>query len=171
MKKLIFILLLLVSVLSFGVKEGLETGDKFPVMNLYNTKGELEGTSEKYLGKITVYNFGASWCPPCKVEKPLLNKFYNKNKDKINVVSIMIDDGGEAVDKFFMENPMDFPHYFDKGQTLSRKFLIRVVPTTYVIDKNGIILERIHGALDWSQLKAEDLEELIWPVGSTAGVN
>lgn len=161
MKKLILILLLLVSVLSFSTKEGLEAGDKFPVMKLYNTKSEEVGTSEKYLGKITIYNFGASWCPPCKVEKPLLNKFYNANKDKVNVVSIMVDNDGESVDKFFIDNPMDFPHYFDKGQTLSRKFLIRVVPTTYIIDKNGIILERIHGALDWSQLKIEDLEELL----------
>jgi len=160
MKKLIFIFLLLVSVLSFGAKEGLETGDKFPVINLYNTKGELEGTSEKYLGKITIYNFGASWCPPCKVEKPLLNKFYNTNKDKVNVVSIMVDNDGESVDKFFIDNPMDFPHYFDKGQRLSRKILIRVVPITYIIDEDGIILERIHGALDWSQLEAEDLEKL-----------
>ncbi|MEI6857549.1 TlpA disulfide reductase family protein [Psychrilyobacter sp.] len=161
MKKLILILLLLVSVLSFGTKEGLEAGDKFPIMKLYNTKSEEVGTSEKYLGKITIYNFGANWCPPCKVEKPLLNKFYNANKDKVNVVSIMVDNDGESVNKFFIDNPVDFPHYFDKGQTLSRKFLIRVVPTTYIIDKNGIILERIHGSLDWSQLKIEDLEELL----------
>lgn len=160
MKKIISLLLLLISVLSFGVKEGLETGDKLPVMNLYNTKGELEGTSEKYLGKITIYNFGASWCPPCKVEKPLLNKFYNENKDKVNAVSIMVDNDGELVDKFFIENPMNFSHFFDKRQVLSRKFVIRVVPTTYIVDTNGIILERIHGALDWSLLKMEDLEKL-----------
>jgi len=160
MKKIISLLLLLISVLSFGVKEGLETGDKLPVMNLYNTKGELEGTSEKYLGKITIYNFGASWCPPCKVEKPLLNKFYNENKDKVNVVSIMVDNDGESVDKFFIENPMNFSHFFDKRQVLSRKFVIRVVPTTYIVDTNGIILERIHGALDWSLLKIEELEKL-----------
>lgn len=160
MKRLILVLLLLVSVLSFSVTEGLEVGDKFAVIELYNTKGELEGTSEKYLDKITIYNFGASWCPPCKVEKPLLNKFYNKNKENVNVVSIMVDNDGESVDKFFIDNPMDFPHYFDKGQILSRKFLIRVVPTTYIIDSNGIVLERIHGALDWSTLNMKDLEEL-----------
>ena len=155
-----FILLLIMSVLSFGAKEGLETGDKFPVINLYNTEGELDGTSEKYLDKITIYNFGASWCPPCKVEKPLLNKFYNVNKEKVNVVSIMVDNDGESVDKFFIDNPVDFPYYFDVGQILSRNFLIRVVPTTYIIDENGIILERIHGALDWSTLTMEDLEGL-----------
>jgi len=160
MKKIIYIFFLLISVLSFGAKEGLERGDKFSVINLYNTKGELKETSEKYLGNITIYNFGASWCPPCKVEKPLLNEFYNANKDKVNVVSIMVDDNGKAVDEFFIENPMDFPHYFDEGQILSRKFLIRVVPTTYIIDEKGIILERIHGAIDWSQLVMENLEEL-----------
>jgi thiol-disulfide isomerase/thioredoxin len=156
MKKLMFVLLLLVSVLSFGAKEGLEKGNKIPVMSLYNTKEELEGTSEKYLGKITIYNFGASWCPPCKVEKPLLNKFYNANKDRVNVVSIMVDNDGKSVDKFFIDNPMDFPHYFDKRQILSRKFLIRVVPTTYITDENGIILEKYHGVANWDQLKAED---------------
>jgi len=160
MKKLIFILLLLVSVLSFGAKEGLERENKLPTMTLYDTGGKEVGTSDKYLGKITIYNFGASWCPPCKVEKPLLNKFYNVNKEKVNVVSIMIDNDGESVDKFFIDNPMDFPHYFDKGQVLSKFFLIRVVPTTYIIDEDGIILERRHGALDWSQLSIENLEEL-----------
>ena len=162
MKKFVLVLLLLlfISVLSFGAKEGLEKGNKLPIMKLYNTEGKEVGTSEKHLGKITIYNFGASWCPPCKVEKPLLNKFYNANRDKVNVVSVMVDSNGEAVDKFFEENPMDFPHYFDKGQVLSRKMLIRVVPTTYVVDKNGIILERVQGALDWSKLSMKDLEAL-----------
>ena len=160
MKKLIFIFLLLVSVLSFGAKEGLEKGNKIPVMNLYNTKGESEGDSNIYLGKITIYNFGASWCPPCKVEKPLLNEFYNLNKDKVNVISIMVDNDGESVDKFFIDNPMNFPHYFDQGQVLSRKFLIRAVPTTYIVDEYGIILGKKHGAANWSELKMEDLEGL-----------
>ena len=160
MKKIIFLLLLVMSILSFGAKEGLEKGNKLPTMVLYDTAGKEVGTSDKYLGEITIYNFGASWCPPCKVEKPLLNKFYNVNKGKVNVVSIMVDGEGSAVDKFFSENPMDFPHYFDKGQILSRKMLIRVVPTTYIVDSNGIILERVQGALDWSKLSMEDLEAL-----------
>ena len=160
MKRIVFSLLLIFSVLSFGAKEGLEKGNKMPTMTLYNTKGEEVGTTEKYLGKITIYNFGASWCPPCKVEKPLLNKFYKGNIKKVNVVSIMVDNTGVAVDKFYEENPMDFPHFFDKNQILSRKFLIRVVPTTYIVDKDGIILERIQGALDWSKLTMKDLEEL-----------
>jgi len=160
MKKLILGLLFVMSVLSFGAKEGLEVGDIFPKITLYNTSGKEVATSEKYAGKITIYNFGASWCPPCKVEKPLLNKFYNANKDKLNVVSIMVDYKGEDVDKFYKELPMDFPHYFDKGQILSKKFLIRSIPTSYVIDSNGIILERVNGAIDWSQLTMANLEDL-----------
>jgi len=160
MKKIVLGLLLIFSVLSFGAKEGLERGNKMPIMTLYNTKGEEVGTTEKYLGKITIYNFGASWCPPCKVEKPLLNEFYNANKEKVNVVSIMVDNTGGAVDKFYKEHPMDFPHFLDKNQILSRKFLIRVVPTTYVVDKDGIILERVQGALEWNKLTMKDLEDL-----------
>jgi hypothetical protein len=94
------------------------------------------------------------------VEKPVLNKFYIANKDKVNVVSIMVDQTGEPVDEFYTENPMEFPHYFDKDQILSRRMLIRVVPTTYIVDENGIILERIQGALDWSKITMKDLEEL-----------
>jgi len=148
------------TILAFGAEVGLEAGDKFAGISLYNTKGEFVGTSKEHLGKVTIYNFGASWCPPCKVEKPLLNKFYNENRDKVNVVSIMIDTDGKAVDKFYKENPMDFPHYFDKGQKLSNQFLIRVVPTTYVVDENGINIARIHGATDWSQITMKDIEEM-----------
>ncbi len=160
MKKIIFILLLMMSTISFGAKEGLERGNKLATMTLYDTSGKEVGTSKDYLGKITIYNFGASWCPPCKVEKPVLNKFYIANKDKVNVVSIMVDQTGEPVDEFYTENPMEFPHYFDKDQILSRRMLIRVVPTTYIVDENGIILERIQGALDWSKITMKDLEEL-----------
>ena len=160
MKRLIFVFLISLSVLAFSAKEGLETGDKFPEINLYNTKGELVGTSEEHVGKVTIYNFGASWCPPCKMEKPLLNAFYNENIDRVNVVSIMVDTNGRAVDKFFRDNPMDFPHYFDKGQKLSNKFLIRVVPTSYIVDENGINLVRIHGATDWSKITLEDIETM-----------
>jgi thiol-disulfide isomerase/thioredoxin len=160
MKKIILILLLVVYNLSFGIKEGLEPGDKFPTIVLYDTSGKEVGTSEKYLGKITIYNFGASWCPPCKVEKPLLNEFYKKYKENVNVVSIMVDVDGKAVDKFYEKNPMEFPHYFDKGQKLSRRMLIRVVPTSYVVDENGIILERVQGALNWDEVKFEELEQL-----------
>ncbi|MCK5779637.1 MAG: TlpA family protein disulfide reductase [Psychrilyobacter sp.] len=160
MKKLILGLMLLLGALSFGVKEGLEVGNLFPKIQLSDTSGNEVATSEKYSDKITIYNFGASWCPPCKVEKPLLNKFYLANREKLNVVSIMVDHNGEDVDKFYKELPMDFPHYFDKGQILSRKFLIRSVPTSYVVDSNGIILERVNGAIDWSQLTMKDLEGL-----------
>lgn len=164
MKKLIILCFMLVSVLSFSFKKnpsiGLEKGDKLSIMDLYDTKGELQGTSEKYLGKITIYNFGASWCPPCKVEKPLLNKFYNENKEKLNVVSIMVDTNAKDIDKFYIDHPMDFSHFFDKNQVLSRKFLIRVVPTSYVVDEEGVILERIQGAIDWTTIKMEDLEGL-----------
>ena len=160
MKRLIFILLVSLSLMAFGAKEGLEAGDKFPEITLYNTKGEVVGSSKEHLGKITIYNFGASWCPPCKVEKPLLNKFYNANRDKVNVVSIMIDTDGGAVDKFYRDNPMDFPHYFDVGQRSANKFLIRVVPTTYIVDEEGINLMRVHGATDWSKMTMEDIEGL-----------
>jgi|GEM_PF-3152764 len=160
MKRIITVFLMLLSLLAFGAEEGLEAGNKLPEIKLYNTKGELVGTSEEHLGKITIYNFGASWCPPCKFEKPLLNEFYNNNKDKVNVVSVMVDTDGKAVDKFFKDNPMDFPHYFDKGQILSNKFLIRVVPTSYIVDEKGINLVRIHGATDWSKITMEDIDEL-----------
>ncbi len=160
MKRLMFILLISLSLIAFGAKEGLEVGDKFPEMTLYNTQGEVVGSSKEHLGKITIYNFGASWCPPCKVEKPLLNKFYNANRDRVNVVSLMIDTDGRAVDKFYRDNPMDFPHYFDVGQRLANRFLIRVVPTTYIVDEDGINLARIHGATDWSQMTLKDLEGL-----------
>ncbi len=159
MKKIVLLLLFIVSIISFSAVEGLEQGNIFPNSKLYDVNGKLVTTSDNYQGKITIYNFGASWCPPCKIEKPLLNDFYNKNKDKVNVVSIMVDSTSGPVTKFFKENPIDFPHYFDVGQILSRKFLIRAVPTTYIVDADGIILHRVTGAADWSQLKVEDLKE------------
>lgn len=160
MKKLILTFLILISIVSFGAKEGLEKGDLFSKINLYNTSGDVVGTSDDYMGKITIYNFGASWCPPCKFEKPLLNEFYLENLNEVNVVSMMIDTDPKAVDKFFKDTPMDFPHYFDKGQKLANKFLIRVVPTTYIVDTDGVILARIHGAADWSALTTDDLKAL-----------
>lgn len=160
MKKIIYIVFMAISFAAFGATVGLEAGDLFPEITLYNTKGKEVGTSADHRGKVTIYNFGASWCPPCKIEKPMLNTFYNNNLGEVNVVSIMVDQNGRDVDKFYKDNPMDFPHYFDKGQILSRQFLIRAVPTTYIVDEEGVNLIRIPGAIDWSKLTLEEIRKI-----------
>ncbi|GLI57542.1 hypothetical protein PM10SUCC1_30560 [Propionigenium maris DSM 9537] len=160
MKRTIMIFLILLSTVAFGAREGLEKGEIFPKSKLYNTAGELVGNTDDYKGKITIYNFGTSWCSWCVREKPLLNEFYNKNSGKINVVSIMLDRSGSAIDKFFEENPADFPHFFDKGQEMSKKYAVKTLPTTYIVDEDGTILTEFSGSIEWDKKSKQFLEDL-----------
>lgn len=98
-------------------------------------------------GKPLVINFWNSWCPPCKEETPVLAKLYRKYKGKFQLYGIneTSNDTIAAV-KLFMGNfPVNYPVLLDESGYVGRKYRIRGMPTTYLIDRNGKIMDVIVG--------------------------
>ena len=111
---------------------------------------------DNYRGKILVLNFWATWCLPCKEEMPSLDILQSNLKfDNLKIFPINI--GQERLIKsenFFRElNIKNLEIYFDPGVNLPKKFSIRGIPTTILLDKEGREFARILGSIDFNDEK------------------
>ena len=109
-----------------------------------------------FKGKLLILNFWATWCLPCKEEMPSLDKLLNSNKFN-NLEVIPINIGKENVSKsitFFEEtNIKNLKIYYDNNFDIPRKLLLRGIPTTLLIDKDGKEFARIIGSIDFQDEK------------------
>ena len=105
-----------------------------------------------FKGNLLILNFWATWCEPCKEEMPSLNNLQiNTELDRLKIFTINIgNENMEKVNKFFLDlNIQNFEPYFDPPITLAKKFSLRGVPTSILIDKNGKEFARIIGSIDF----------------------
>lgn len=116
-----------------------EIGKPAPDFTLENLEGEQVTLSE-LKGKNVLINFWATWCPYCVKEMPDLDKLYTENKDNDFVVlAIDVGEPKSDVEKYLSENPYEFPVLLDKDGKISMQYLVRGIPTSYMIDKEGNI--------------------------------
>tara|TARA_B100000902_G_scaffold370847_1_gene396312 strand:+ start:380 stop:889 length:510 start_codon:yes stop_codon:yes gene_type:complete len=106
-----------------------------------------------YNGKLILLNFWATWCEPCKKEMPSLNSL-QINKDLNNLKIFPINVGQDSVEKsiiFFKDLKIEnLNPYFDSPITLAKKFRLRGIPTTILLNKNGEEFARIIGSIDFN---------------------
>lgn len=109
-------------------------------------------------GKVVVINFWASWCPPCKEELPSLNKLYNltKNNPKIKIITILYKDDPTAAMNYLKAEKLDLPMMVDTDGSAAETFGLTGVPETFIIDKKGILAEKLVGGADFASPNAID---------------
>lgn len=105
-------------------------------------EGKIQSTSD-LKGKVVFINFWASWCPPCIAEFPSIEVLYSKFKDNKNIVFLMINmDEKMATGKQFLDkNNFSLP-IFQAVSNVPSEIYSGSLPTTIVLDKNGIM--RLH---------------------------
>lgn len=127
---------------------------------LYDQYGNEHKLSD-YKGKTVFLNFWATWCPPCKEEMPYIEdiyKEYNLNKDEVIILGIASPNLGkegskEDIMSFLKDNNYTFPVVFDDGGELVYQYGINAFPSTFIIDKNGYVVQYVPGAMDKSTMK------------------
>ena len=116
---------------------------------------------DKFKGKVVLVNFWATWCPPCRAEIPDFLKVYKKYKSKgFEIVGIALDETGWSDVKPFMENmKINYPIVLGDQQTVMLYGGIEAIPTTFIVDKKGNIIDRHIGMLPQTILE-EKLKKL-----------
>lgn len=134
----------------------------YPVPEL--TLTDLAGTSHSladYQGQVILVNLWATWCPPCKEEMPTLQAFHNKYDDDGFAV-IAINDGDPTPDvvQFVEDYKLSFPVWLDPDYTATElTFKTLNLPSSYVIDRNGIV------RLQWvGEINRKMLEKFVTPI-------
>ena len=107
-----------------------------------------------YKGNIVLLNFWATWCAPCKEEMPSLD-LLKSNKDLNNLKIFPVNVGQDNVKKakkFFDDmNIKNLNLYFDENINLTKKFALRGIPTSILLNKNGKEFARVIGSLDFNE--------------------
>jgi peroxiredoxin len=110
-------------------------------------------------GKLVFLNFWATWCPPCKLEMPSMERLYQTFKrTEFAMLAVSIDRQGVQVVKPFMEElQLTFPALLDSASEVARQYGLRGLPTTYLIDQNGWLIGAAVGGRDWYSTEAKAL--------------
>jgi peroxiredoxin len=124
-----------------------------PEVTFSAISGETFATSD-LRGKVVVVNFWATWCKDCIKEMPKLvdthRKFAARGYETIAVA--VRQDTAENIARFNTKHALPFRVVFDRSGALAREFgNVRLTPTTFVIDKNGKVLQRYIGEPDWAE--------------------
>jgi thiol-disulfide isomerase/thioredoxin len=90
-----------------------------------------------------VVNFWASWCGPCYQEAPDLKTVYDKYKDRLDLYAVNVtrNDNLTDVKDFVRQFKFDFPVLLDKEGATVEAYRFQTVPTSFFIDRNGVIVE------------------------------
>ncbi len=108
--------------------------------------GEVVLSEQK--GKGVIVNLWASWCPPCRAEMPAIQRVYEANRDRgleVLAVNLTYQDGEREAADFAAEFGLTFPIPLDRTGTVARQYQLRALPTTFFVDREGVIQKVIIG--------------------------
>ena len=138
------------------VNQGTGKGDAAPDFTLTTLDGKEVSLSD-YKGKKVVLNFWTSWCPPCKAEMPHMQNYYEDMSEEANVEILAVnltnkDNGVDEVSSFVEDYGLTFPIPMDEEGQIGNAYKVIPIPTTYMIDTNGIIQNMIVGPMNEEML-------------------
>ncbi len=150
--------LLLVALLcafAFGGKaiageSGVTVGKSIPLFSAQDLNGQSVEVGAP--GRPYVLNFWATWCPPCREELPELDRFAGSSAAQVDFRAINLQESGDAVNAFMSSSGYSFPVLLDLDGSVAREFKIRSIPTTLVVDAQGVIRYRKTGAVTLAEL-------------------
>lgn len=141
-----------------------EARKPFPDLELIDEDGNKEKITD-YKGYVTLVSFWATWCGPCLDELPYFSKLAKKYPDDLRIIAINQDrdpDVKETIDNLWKKYTIPFKNFYDPIGESAKRVQLEVLPSNYVLDRNGLLIFSSFGANDWHSEKAVHfLEELI----------
>lgn len=113
-----------------------------------------------YRGKIVFLNFWTTWCFDCRIEMPHMEKLHQSFKDKeFAMVTINLQESATQVKQFFKEFKLTFTALLDSDGEVGAHFRITSIPTSFILDREGIIIGKVMGPRKWGSKRAFALFE------------
>ena len=148
----------------------LTTPIEAPGFQLEDMDGEVYSL-ENYRGKVVILNFWATWCPPCRREIPSMEALQQAFKNEpFAILAINEWETEDHVFAFMGELPVEpsFPILFDKDSEVAQSFGVKGLPTTLLLDTEGMIVYRAVGGRDFNHPEVKKIIRELLPGGKTA---
>lgn len=148
---IVTVLVILFGIFSYSVKNynqgtsslRFDDGDQIETFTLPNMQTESVSLDSVITShKLTWVNFWATWCGPCRREMPMMAELYNKFKDKgLAIVAISVGEKHSTVAQYLSNNPVPFTILTDVDGSIATQFKIKALPTSFLVDSTGTILQ------------------------------
>lgn len=121
--------------------------------NLSKVDGGIAKLSD-YKGKVVLVNFWATWCGTCREEMPDMVNYFHKYKDQgFVVLGVNYGEDNPLIKDFITSYGMDFPNFVDPGKKVAGQYGVAVMPTSYLINRAGEVVDFSAGQVDLAKLK------------------
>lgn len=135
-----------------GIEIGLEEGNRAPDFELETLDGEAIKLSD-LRGKPVFLNFFTSWCPPCRAEMPDMQKFHEDSDVQVLAVNMYErEHNTDDVPLFVEEFDLTLPMIIDESLEVTYRYGVQVMPTTYLLDSEGVIFNVHLGPMNYDQM-------------------
>ena len=126
-----------------------------PNFSLADLEGKKVSLTD-FKGKVVLLNIWATWCAPCVAEMPSMEKLYQELKgEDFELLAISVDEsGGEAVKPFIEKYKLSFRVLLDTKAEIKNLYQATGIPESFIIDRDGMIVEKIIGPRDWATSEA-----------------
>jgi peroxiredoxin len=126
---------------------GIAQGEKLPNFTVKMMDGEEVKLSD-YEGEKVFLNFWATRCPPCKAEMPHMQSFYDGEPESVEILAINLEESNAKVTEFVDQYGLTFPILMDEDGEVAETFEVYTIPTTYVLNEDGTVHQKIIGPMD-----------------------
>jgi len=130
---------------------GTEIGMQAPDFTLRSINDQELSLSD-YRGQKVFLNFWASWCPPCRQEMPDMQRLHENYGEEVVILAVNVGESKSTAANFMMQNDLNFTVAMDQDKNTARNYLVRGIPTSYFLDQNGIIKEKVVGGVSYQRM-------------------
>lgn len=141
--------------LGFLVQEGVVESPGFSTEDASGNRVDFAS----FRGKLVLLNFWATWCPPCRLEMPSMERLYGEFRGKgLEVVAVNFMESGEQVRAFAGEQKLTYPMLLDKEAEIAGRYGVMRLPVSVLIGRKGEVIAKAIGFKDWYK---DDIRELV----------
>lgn len=130
---------------------------------LEDLSGRQQALNERQ-GKVVLVNFWASWCAPCLIEMPGMQRLLTAMQDRpFDILAVNVNEARDKVWRFKTMLGIDFTTLLDSDGVVAQAWDVQVYPTSYLIDPDGHIRYVAYGALTWDDMQTRQQIEALMP--------
>ncbi len=134
----------------YGCKQsqqnGLKVGEAPPTFTLSMLRGDQVSLQDDFKDKVVMVRFWADWCPFCEEEMKAIEPIYKKYREKgFVILAINVAQSVKTVKKYVNRLGLSYPILLDSDSATAKKYGVAGLPTTFILDRGGIVREKLLG--------------------------